>query len=73
MPFHAWVPQLLIPMCDKYLVKEEIEHGGIFCWSEVETLVNGLIGKETVSYREANKVIAIIAAQIWLDGNKFFN
>lgn len=73
MPFHAWVPQLLIPMCSKYLVKEEIEHGEIFCWSEVETLVSGLIGKETVSYREANKVIAIIAAQIWLNGNEFFN
>lgn len=73
MPFHAWVPQLLIPMCDKYLVKEEIEHGGIFCWSEVETLVNGLTGKETVGYREANKVIAIISAQIWLDDNEFCN
>jgi asparagine synthase (glutamine-hydrolysing) len=70
MPFHAWVPQLLIPMCEKYLVREEIEQSQIFCWSEVETLVNGLNGKETVDYREANKVLAIIAAQVWLENSK---
>ncbi len=71
MPFHAWVPQLLIPMCGKYLVREEIEQGGIFRWSEVENLVNELIGKKTVGYREANKVIAVITAQIWLKNNEF--
>lgn len=71
MPFHAWVPQLIIPMCEKYLVREEIERGQIFCWSEVETLVNGFIGKETVGYREANKMLAIVGAQIWLKIAKF--
>jgi len=64
-PFFLWRNEVLVPLARKFLSRRLVESVGVFKWSAVEPLVLRLIQTDTVTHFEANKVLALIATQIW--------
>lgn len=65
-PFFLWRSQVLRPLAEKYLTQRMVEDFGVFKWAAVKPLVARLQEPNSLTHSEANKVLALVSAHIWI-------